>query len=72
MECVVELTDIAGNTRAVVVGGEELYRGEVENLAAAVLDGAECHMTLADSRANVAAIVALYESARRCRPVTLP
>jgi predicted dehydrogenase len=71
-DCVVELTDIAGNTRAVIVAGEELYRGEVENLAAAVLDGAECRMTLADSRANVAAIVGLYESARKSRPVTLP
>ncbi len=72
LECVVELTDTAGNTRDVPVPGEELYRGEVENLAAAVLDGAECRMTLDDSRANVAAIVALYESARKSRPVTLP
>jgi D-xylose 1-dehydrogenase (NADP+, D-xylono-1,5-lactone-forming) len=72
LECVMDVTDTAGNTRAVPIAGEELYRGEVENLAAAVLDGAECRMTLADSRANVAAIVALYESARKCRPVTLP
>lgn len=71
LECEVVLTDTAGNTRAVPSGGEDLYTGEVEDLAAAVIDGAAPRVTLGDSRGNVAALAALYESARTGRPVTL-
>ena len=56
----------------VPVAGQELYSGEVEDLASAVLDGSLPRVTLADSRANVAAIEALYESARIGRPVRPP
>jgi predicted dehydrogenase len=48
-----------------------LYSGEIEDLARAVLDGATPRMTLEDSRGNAAALVALYESARTGRPVTV-
>ena len=40
-------------------------------MAATVLDGAEPVVTLEDSRANVAAVTALYRSAREGRPVGL-
>ena len=47
------------------------YQDEVESMAATVLDGADPVVTLEDSRANVAAITALYRSAREGRPVVL-
>jgi predicted dehydrogenase len=49
----------------------ELYLGEVEDLGSAILHGTPTGMSLADSRANVAAIVALYESARTGKPISL-
>ena len=47
------------------------YQDEVESMAATVLDGADPVVTLQDSRANAAAITALYRSAREGRPVVL-
>jgi xylose dehydrogenase (NAD/NADP) len=44
------------------------YRCEVDALTAAVLDGASLSVPLAGSRANVATMAALYESARRGVP----
>jgi len=46
----------------------EPYRCEVEALTAAVLDGAPLPVPLTSSRANVATLVALYESARQGVP----
>jgi predicted dehydrogenase len=54
------------------VPARELYIGEVEDLADCILTGKTPRMTLADSRANVAAIVALLEAAQTGRPVRLP
>lgn len=48
------------------------YQAEVEALTAAALDGAPLPVPLASSRANVATLSALYESARRHEPVALP
>lgn len=45
------------------------YQCEVEALTAAVLDGASLPVPLERSRANVATLVALYESARRGTPL---
>jgi predicted dehydrogenase len=56
----------------VATGEQALYVGEVQDLADAVLDGCPPRITLDDSRANTAAIVALYDSARRGEPVRLP
>ncbi len=53
------------------IPGEDLYRGEVENMADAILDGKATRMSLADSRNNVAAIMALLRSAREGKPVTV-
>jgi predicted dehydrogenase len=58
-------------TRTLEIKGEELYRGEVEDMADAVLVGSQPRMSLADSRGNVAAILALIESARTGKPVML-
>jgi predicted dehydrogenase len=59
-----------GDARETIeVRAAELYRGEVEDMADAILDGKPSRVSLADSRANVAAIVALYRSAREGRPV---
>jgi predicted dehydrogenase len=53
------------------VPGEALYVGEIEDLADAVLLGRAPRVSLADSRGNVAALVALLESARTGRVVRL-
>lgn len=49
----------------------DLYAGEVEDLADAVLLGKAPRVSLADSRGNVAAITALLRSARENRPIRL-
>jgi len=53
-----------GKTETIKVKGQELYLGEVEDIADAVLSGKCPRISLEDSRANVAAIRALLESAR--------
>jgi len=58
-------------TKTIIVKGEELFRGEVEDMANAVLNGASPRVSLADSRGNVATIVALLQSARSGMPVRL-
>jgi predicted dehydrogenase len=51
--------------------GRWLYAGEVEDMAGAVIDGKAPRLSLADSRANMATLLALYESARTGKPVHL-
>jgi predicted dehydrogenase len=51
-----------------VSGPAELYLGEVEDMADVVLLGRPPSISLAESRGNVAALVALYRSAREGRP----
>ncbi|HRF50458.1 MAG TPA: Gfo/Idh/MocA family oxidoreductase [Anaerolineales bacterium] len=60
-----------GETETIEISGGELYAGEVENLADAILLGAEPRVSLADSRANVAALLALYRSAESGAPIGL-
>ncbi|QXD14646.1 Gfo/Idh/MocA family oxidoreductase [Rhodocaloribacter litoris] len=50
---------------------DDLYLGEVEDLAAAVLDGRPPEVTLAETRANTVVLEALLRSARTGRPVRL-
>ena len=50
------------------VPGKALYAGEVEDMESAVLEGASTHISLDDSRGNLAAILALLESARTGLP----
>ena len=58
-------------TETIKVKGQELYIGEVEDMADAVLLGRNSLVSLDDSRANVAVISALLESARTGMPVRL-
>ncbi len=51
--------------------GPDRYLLEVENLSAAILEGQPPRISLAHSRANVATLVALLQSARESRPVKL-
>jgi predicted dehydrogenase len=57
--------------QAVPVEDKERFRLEIEDLASAILHGTPPRVALAESRANVAALVALHESARTSRPVRL-
>jgi xylose dehydrogenase (NAD/NADP) len=54
-----------------VTSHEELYLPEIEDLGRAILEGTPPRVTLADSRGNVATILALLESARTRQPVAL-
>ncbi|MBN1304460.1 MAG: Gfo/Idh/MocA family oxidoreductase [Anaerolineales bacterium] len=59
-------------TRSIRIRGQkELYQGEVEDLADAVLLGKAPRISLQDSRANIAAIRALLVSAETQKPVLL-
>lgn len=57
---------------AILSPGYDLYLGEIEDMENAVLNGQPQRVPLADSRANVATIVALLESARTGQVVRLP
>ncbi len=58
-----------GKTETIKVKGQELYIGEVENMADAILLGKEPRISLDDSRANVKVIASLIESASMGTPV---
>jgi len=58
-------------TETIKIKGQELYLGEVEDMADAILLGRDQRVSLDDSRANVAVISALLESARIGKPVKL-
>jgi predicted dehydrogenase len=58
-------------TETIKVKGQELYIGEVEDMADAILLGKDPHISLDDSRTNIAVILALLESARTGKPVSL-
>jgi len=67
-----EIVLINDNEKKIItVPGQDLYLGEVENMADAILDGVPPRMSLADSRNNVATIWALLQSARTGKPVSL-
>lgn len=53
-----------GKTETIKVKGQELYIGEVEDMADAILLGKEPRISLDDSRGNVKTINALLESAQ--------
>ena len=65
------LTRPNGVIDTITIPGEPLYIGEVEDMADAVLLGKTPRVSLADSRSNVATILALFESSRTGKPVTL-
>lgn len=47
----------------------ELYQGEVEDMVDAIQNGARPHLSLSETRDNIATLCALYESARSSTPV---
>ncbi len=58
-------------TEVIKIKGQELYSGEVEDMADAILLGHDPRISLDDSRANVAVISALLESARSGKSVPM-
>ncbi len=61
----------SGEPERLAVPTMYLYAGEVEDMHAAILDGAEPYLTLAETRDHVRTMLALYEAARSGRPVRL-
>ena len=58
-------------TETIKIKGQELYLGEVEDMADAILLGRDPRISLDDSRANVAVISALLESARSGKAISI-
>lgn len=58
-------------TETIKIAGQELYSGEVEDIADAILLGKPLRVSLEDSRGNIATILALLESAKINQPVSL-
>jgi predicted dehydrogenase len=60
-----------GETETIKIDGQNLYLGEVEDMADAILLGKPPQVSLADSRANIAALLGLYKSAQTGKVVRL-
>jgi predicted dehydrogenase len=60
-----------GDPQEIPVPQQELYLGEVEDMHAAILDGAAPYLTLQETRDHVRTVLALYQSAHTKRPVQL-
>ncbi len=66
-----EFTSATDEIESVASGGDPPYAGEVADLEAAALEGAPPRVSLAESRRTVQTILALYESSRTNRAVSL-
>ena len=60
-----------GKTETIKIKGQELYIGEVEDMADAILLGKEPRISLDDSRANVHVIKCLLESAQTGKAIKI-
>jgi xylose dehydrogenase (NAD/NADP) len=60
-----------GRTQAIKIKGDDLYSGEIKDMENAVIAGKPPLISLDDSRGNIAAIEALYQSARSSKPINL-
>jgi predicted dehydrogenase len=60
-----------GEPEEIPVPQEALYLGEVDDMHAAILDGATPYLSLEETRNHIRTIVALYESAENHRPIRL-
>lgn len=60
-----------GHSETIEVPGQELYIGEIEDMADAILNNKPSTISLEDSRNNVAAILALLKSAHERKPIGL-
>jgi predicted dehydrogenase len=63
--------DVDGNVTEIEVPDEYLYSGEVEDMQAAILEGASPYLSLEESRNHVRTIVALYKAAETHEPLAL-
>jgi xylose dehydrogenase (NAD/NADP) len=61
----------ANKVETIKIRGQELYIGEVEDIADAILLGKDSLVSLSDSRDNVAVICGFLESARLGKPVSI-
>ena len=59
-----------GRVETIKINGQDLYLGEVEDLCDAIQSGTTPRLSLEDSRATTAAILALLESANAGRPIS--
>jgi predicted dehydrogenase len=60
-----------GKYQDIPLRGPDLYSGEIEDMADAILTGKPPEVSLADSRANIKTLLALYQSARSGQSVSL-
>lgn len=60
-----------GEPQRLAAPEKELYLGEVEDMHAAILDGAAPYLTLPETRDHIRTALALYQSARERRVVSL-
>ncbi len=60
-----------GEPQEIAVPEKELYLGQVEDMHAAILDGAPNYLTLAETRNHVQTVLALYEAAKSGQVVAL-
>jgi D-xylose 1-dehydrogenase (NADP+, D-xylono-1,5-lactone-forming) len=58
-------------TQKISIHSDELYSGEVEDIADAILTHKPPRISLSDSRSNTAALLALYQSSRMGKPILL-
>lgn len=70
-DCFLTFYDQDGQAEEIPVPEEYLYLGEVEDLQAAVLDGADNYLSLAETRNHVKTVLALYDSAKTGQMVAL-
>ncbi len=60
-----------GETQAIKITGSELYLGEIEDMCNAILNNQPPRISLTDSYGNIAAILALRQSAECGKPMSL-
>jgi predicted dehydrogenase len=60
-----------GDPETIPVPEEYLYLGEIEDMHAAILDGAPNYLTLEETRNHIRTVLGLYDSAKRGRIVRL-
>jgi len=60
-----------GQTQTIQVKGEKLYYGELEDIENAIIYGKPLRISLEESKANIATIEALYQSARLAKSINI-
>jgi predicted dehydrogenase len=63
--------DEGGKAEEIAVPQRYLYQGEIQDMHAAILDGAPNYLTLTETRNHVKTVLSLYESAKTGKKVQL-